>query len=88
MNEMLVFLRVLLLVFSSFSPSLFSLVILSNSMASLSSIGWSRPVFPIDYLHGIILCVLSCSVTSDSFATPWTVACQASLFMEFSRQKY
>ena len=88
MNEMLVFLRVLLLVFFSFSPSLFSLVILSNSMASLSSIGWSRPVFPIDYLHGIILCVLSCSVTSDSFATPWTVACQASLFMEFSRQKY
>ena len=22
------------------------------------------------------------------FATPWTVACQASLFMEFSRQEY
>ena len=25
---------------------------------------------------------------SDSFVTPWTVACQASLSMEFSRQEY
>ena len=25
---------------------------------------------------------------SDSFATPWTVACQASLSMEFSKQEY
>ena len=25
---------------------------------------------------------------SDSFGTPWTVACQASLSMEFSRQEY
>ena len=25
---------------------------------------------------------------SDSFATPWTVAHQAPLFMEFSRQEY
>ena len=25
---------------------------------------------------------------SDSFATPWTIACQAPLYMEFSRQKY
>ena len=25
---------------------------------------------------------------SDSFATPWTVACQAHLSMEFSRQEY
>ena len=31
--------------------------------------------------------VLSCSVVSDS-ATPWTVAFQAPLFMEFSRQEY
>ena len=33
---------------------------------------------------------ISCSVVSDS-ATPrtvWTVACQASLSMEFSRQEY
>ena len=25
---------------------------------------------------------------SDSFETPWTVACQAPLSMEFSRQEY
>ena len=29
----------------------------------------------------------SCSVMPDS-ATPWTIACQAPLFMEFSRQDY
>ena len=28
-----------------------------------------------------------CSVTSDS-ATPWTIACQAPLSIEFSRQEY
>ena len=28
------------------------------------------------------------SVMSDSSATPWTVPCQAPLFMGFSRQKY
>ena len=32
------------------------------------------------------MCV-SCSVVSD-FATPWTVACQTPLSMEFSRQEY
>ena len=31
--------------------------------------------------------VLSCSVVADS-ATPWTVACQAPLSMEFSSQEY
>ena len=29
----------------------------------------------------------TCSVVSDS-ATPWTVACQAPLSMEFSRKEY
>ena len=33
------------------------------------------------------VCVLSHSVVSDP-ATPWTVAHQAPLFMEFSRQEY
>ena len=34
-------------------------------------------------------CLLfSCSVVSDSFAAPWTVACQAPLSMGFSRQGY
>ena len=28
------------------------------------------------------------SVMSNSFATPWTLACQAPLPMEFSRQEY
>ena len=35
-------------------------------------------------VHGA--CV--CSVMSDSFATPWTVACQASLPIGFPRQEY
>ena len=34
------------------------------------------------------LCVLSRSVVSNSFVTPWTVAHQAPLPMEFSRQGY
>ena len=32
--------------------------------------------------------MLSCSVMSQLFATPWTGACQAPLSMEFSRQEY
>ena len=36
----------------------------------------------------VCVCVLSCSVVSDSFATPWTVACQTPLSMGFSRQEY
>ena len=36
--------------------------------------------------HMCVLCV-SCSVVSDS-ATSWTIACQAPLSMEFSRQEY
>ena len=34
------------------------------------------------------LCVCTCSVVSDSFATPWTVAGQVSLSMGFFRQEY
>ena len=33
-------------------------------------------------------CAISCSNMSDSFASPWTVAHQAPLSMEFSRQEY
>ena len=36
----------------------------------------------------ITLVVLSHSVTSDPFVTPWTVACQAPLSMVFSRQVF
>ena len=31
--------------------------------------------------------MFSCSVTSDSFVTPWPVACQAPLSMGFPRQE-
>ena len=32
--------------------------------------------------------LFSCSIVSDSFVTPWTVALQVSLSMGFSRQEY
>ena len=32
--------------------------------------------------------VLSCLVVSNSLLTPWIIACQAPLFMDFSRQEY
>ena len=34
------------------------------------------------------MCVLSCFSHVLLFVTPWTVACQAPLFMGFSRQEY
>ena len=37
---------------------------------------------------GVAVVVVLVSVVSDSFASPWTVACQASLSTEFSRQDY
>ena len=36
----------------------------------------------------IVLLLLSCSVMSDSFVTPWTVSHQAPLSMGFPRQEY
>ena len=41
----------------------------------------------IEYLP-VCVCVFSHSAVSDSFVTPWTVACQASQSMEFVRQEY
>ena len=39
--------------------------------------------------HFILAYLLfSCKVMSNSFVTPWTVACQAPLSMGFSRQQY
>jgi len=35
-----------------------------------------------------LLLLFSCEVTSDSFATPWTLGCQAPLSKGFSRQEY
>ena len=34
------------------------------------------------------LCIHMCSVIANSFMIPWTVACQASLSMGFSRREY
>ena len=39
------------------------------------------------YAYMMGYCVSVCSALSD-FATPWTVACQASLSMEFPKQEY
>ena len=36
----------------------------------------------------VCVCVLSHSGASDSFVTPWTMAHQALLSMEFSKQEY
>ena len=36
----------------------------------------------------VCVCVCACLVISNSLVTPWTVACQAPLSMEFSRQEY
>ena len=35
-----------------------------------------------------LLMMSSCSVVFNSFATPWTITCQASLSMGFPRQEY
>ena len=55
------------------------------------------PSFPLIWLQGnVLFCFkvfwcesesISCSVLSDSFATPWTVARQAPLSVRFSRQE-
>ena len=37
-------------------------------------------------IHGLLL--YTYQVEPNSFATPWTVACQAPLSVEFSRQEY
>ena len=57
-----------------------------------TSILWHSAFFMLQLLHphmtpGKIMCLWSCSVVSDS-ATPWTVACQARLSMEFYRHEY
>ena len=52
----------------------------------------SQWLWTIPYCLAPCVCVCVCvcvhSVVSDSFATPWTVAHQAPLSMEFSRQEY
>ena len=40
------------------------------------------------HIHRFALLLFSCYAMSDSFATLWTVACQAPLSMGFPRQEY
>ena len=43
------------------------------------------------FLHApwtVCVCVHACVCHLQLFATPWTIACQAPLSMEFSRQEY
>ena len=52
---------------------------------------WHTPPFPLYYFScfdNSCMYMLSHSVMSASFATTWTVACQAPLTMRFSRQEY
>ena len=51
---------------------------------------WSKVIFPFLVWADYVLCyaVLSCFNHVRLFATPWTVARQAPLFMGFSRQEY
>ena len=46
-----------------------------------------RAAKPIYWYWVVAKKSVSCSIISDSFATPWTVAQQAPLSMEFSRQE-
>ena len=43
------------------------------------------PLYCTDFIQDVYVCSLS---HVQDFATPWTVACQAPLSMEFSRQEY
>ena len=51
----------------------------------------SQPLVNLNIDDDVILwacAVVSCFSCSRLFATPWTVACQAALSMEFSKQEY
>ena len=57
---------------------------------SPSSVVPTEPVSPLhcDWQALLPYCPCLVIVKSNSFVTPWTVACQAPLSMEFSRQDY
>ena len=46
------------------------------------------PFCPFPRIHRPLLLLFCCKVMSDSFVTPWTIACQAALSTGFSRQEY
>ena len=56
-----------------------------------SGLSWEGPTGPCSVIriyNVYVRAVLSYSIVSDSFVTPWTVACQAPLSMGFPRQEY
>ena len=60
----------------------------SNVITDVNRISKSKRCY-IQHCKSVMLLLLfSRLVMSDSFVTPWTVARQASLSMEFSRQEY
>ena len=59
-----------------------------NASLLKSAIPGSQKSCTGDYLTLVGVCVLSCLVVSDSFASPWTAALQDPLFMGFFRQEY
>ena len=54
----------------------------STQRSLLQSLGWPRT------LSRVRVCVGSCFSSVLLFETPWTAACQAPLFMRFSREEY
>ena len=64
----------------------------SVHMISLAKrLGWAAIVFP---MFSLVVCFMKVKVKCQSlchfqlFVTPWTVVCQVSLSVEFSRQEY
>ena len=42
----------------------------------------------MEHLHLLSVCVCACLITVQLFTTPWTIALQAPLSKEFSRQEW
>ena len=68
-----------------------TLLFIQHSLLLLSP---DSPIFPplwqllCSLCPCVCVCVCVCSVMSDSFVTPWTVACQVPLSVGFSRKEY
>ena len=58
-----------------------------DSSLILSDVYWLQLSLTTQPLFSLVV-IFSYSVVSDSFATPWTVACQCLLSMGFPRQEY
>ena len=58
--------------------------------SNLWSYGWQLKLYTFkEYNLMIWYCVIACMLSCvQLFATPWTIAHQASLYIEFSRQEY